>query len=559
MSTAIYVRVSTQQQSQTQTIEQQLERLQHYAKTQSWEIQPEQIFRDDGYSGARLKRPGLDQLRDDVAMAKFERILVTAPDRLSRNFVHQTLLIEEFQSHGVQVEFLERPMGEDPHDQLLLQIRGAVAEYERTLIAERMRRGRLQKLQAGTLLPWSHPPYGYSSSLEHPRDAAGIRGNPVEAAVVYEIFNSYAQPGMSLAQLSKHLYDLGICSPRGKRTWTNGTLRQILTNPVYKGQVFANREQSAPAKQRRSPLKPVGERSSARPKDPSEWILVSQIEAIISAELFDTVQVKLQHNRQTAKRNNKTQNYLLRSLVSCGCCQATCTGVTRNQKYRYYRCRQKGEVKRLREGKSCSARYTPAQQLEELVWNDLCNILQHPKIIAHAMERLRDGQWLPQELQARCSTLQKAQKSLQQQIERLTQAYLAEVIALEEYRRRRAELESQLQALVTQERKLAAQSRQHIEIMQLAQGAEAFCHRVQQGLNQATFEQKRQLVELLIDRVVVTHEQVEIRYVIPTSPKGEQSRFCHLRIDYFSQYLKPELSPFILLRAGPQTQHFLLT
>jgi site-specific DNA recombinase len=134
-------------------------------------------------------------------MARFERILVTAPDRLSRNFVHQTLLIEEFQSHGVQVEFLERPMSEDPHHQILLQIRRAVAEHERTLIAERMRRGRLQKLQARTLLPWSHSPYGYSSSLEHPRDAAGVRVNSVEAAVVCEIFNSYAQTGMSLAQL----------------------------------------------------------------------------------------------------------------------------------------------------------------------------------------------------------------------------------------------------------------------------------------------------------------------------------------------------------------------
>jgi site-specific DNA recombinase len=156
-------------------------------------------------------------------MAKFERILLTAPDRLSRNFVHQTLLIEEFQSHGVQVEFLDRPMSDDPHDQLLLQIRGAVAEYERTVIAERMRRGRLRKLQAGTLLPWSHPPYGYSSSLDHPRDAAGISVNPVEAAVVGEIFNRYAQPGLSLAQLSKHLYDLGIGSPRGQRAWTSGT------------------------------------------------------------------------------------------------------------------------------------------------------------------------------------------------------------------------------------------------------------------------------------------------------------------------------------------------
>jgi site-specific DNA recombinase len=58
--------------------------------------------------------------------------------------------------------------------------------------------------------------------------------------------------------------------------------------------------------------------------------------------------------------------------------------------------------------------------------------------------------------------------------------------------------------------------------------------RVQQGLTDATFEQKRQLIELLIDRVVVTGEEVEIRYVIPTSPHSEQTRFCHLCLDYFT-------------------------
>ncbi|MEL6887037.1 MAG: recombinase family protein [Pseudomonadota bacterium] len=342
---------------------------------------------------------------------------------------------------------------------------------------------------------------------------------------------------MTLAKVSKHLYALGIRSPRGKQAWTSGTIRQVLTNPVYVGKVFANREQGVPAKQRRSPLQPIGDHDSSRPRAPSEWILVTQVEAIIDSDLFEAVQMKLKQNQQSAKRNNKVNPYLLRSLVSCGCCQSTCSGVARNQKYRYYRCQLKGRVKRLKEGKTCSARYTPAQQLEEIVWEDLCQVLKHPKTIAQAMERLHAGHWLPQELQARCSTLKKAQTSLQQQIERLTQAYLAEVIALEEYQRRRAEIEVQLQALTTQERQLAAQAHQQTEIIQLAKGAEAFCRRVQQGLENASFEQKRQLVELLIDRVVVSHDLVEIRYVIPTSPKGEQSRFCHLRIDYFCEDL----------------------
>src|SRR5260370_36469449 len=144
-----------------QTIEQQREGLPAHFQLQGWEWRDDWVFRDDGYSGASLKRPGLDCLRDQVAQAHFDRVLMTAPDRLARKYVHQMLLIEELEKGGCLVEFVERPMSQDPHDQLLLQIRGAVAEYERNLIADRMRRGRLQKYRAGTLLPWGPPPYGY--------------------------------------------------------------------------------------------------------------------------------------------------------------------------------------------------------------------------------------------------------------------------------------------------------------------------------------------------------------------------------------------------------------
>ncbi len=161
MRIAIYVRVSTTRQAQQQTIEQQRERLVAHVEAQGWTLREEHIFRDEGYSGSVLARPGLDRLRDAARNRELDRVLVTAPDRLARNDVQQMVLLEEFARAGCPVDFLDRPLGDDPHDQLLLQIRGAVAEYERTLIAERMRRGRLSKLRAGLLLPWTRPPYGY--------------------------------------------------------------------------------------------------------------------------------------------------------------------------------------------------------------------------------------------------------------------------------------------------------------------------------------------------------------------------------------------------------------
>jgi site-specific DNA recombinase len=153
MQVASYARVSTERQVQTQTIEQQLERLRDYIEQQGWELLPENIFRDDGFSSASLDRPGLDRLRDRVAEREIDCIVITAPDRLARNYVHQMLLLEEWEKYGCRVEFLDRPISQDPHDQLLLQIRGAVTEYERTLIPDRMRRGRQSKYRAGILLP----------------------------------------------------------------------------------------------------------------------------------------------------------------------------------------------------------------------------------------------------------------------------------------------------------------------------------------------------------------------------------------------------------------------
>ncbi len=161
---AVYARVSTQQQAHTQTIDQQLERLRAASVDRGRQLADAHTFRDDGQSGTSLNRPGLDRLRDAVRLGELDRLLVTEPDRLARNCVHQMVLLDELDRFDCPAEFLDRPMGNDPHDRLLLQIRGAVAEYERTLIADRLRRGRSAKYRAGVLLPWTRPPYGYRLS-----------------------------------------------------------------------------------------------------------------------------------------------------------------------------------------------------------------------------------------------------------------------------------------------------------------------------------------------------------------------------------------------------------
>ena len=317
MNIALYARVSTLQQAQDQTIEQQLERLQAHCQQQQGAAPKIEIFRDEGYSGATLRRPGLDRLRDQVSTARFDQILITAPDRLARKYVHQMLLIEEFEGHGCQVHFVERPMSQDPNDQLLLQIRGAVAEYERMLIAERMRRGRQHRYRAGLLLPWTRPPYGYRSDPDQPRNPSGVRVEEAEAVVVQALFGRYVQPGESLCSLSNYLKRLNVPSATGKTRWTTAALRRILSNPAYTGVVYAGRGRSQPSKARRSPLAPVGQRGRTyQPTAPEQWILVGHIPALVSQERFEQVQAKLKTNQQFARRNNRAHSYLLRALES---------------------------------------------------------------------------------------------------------------------------------------------------------------------------------------------------------------------------------------------------
>jgi site-specific DNA recombinase len=535
MRAALYVRVSTDRQQQAQTIEQQVAQLRAWvAAHQGWTVTEEHVFRDDGHSGARLDRPGLDALRDHAARAAFDAVLVCAPDRLARNFVHQMVVMEELERRGVRVVFCDRPLRDDPHEQLVTQIRGAVAEYERTLIADRMRRGRQARLRSGQLLPWTRAPYGYRLHPERPRDPAALQIDSVAAAVVQELFAAYAAGGVTLHTLAAQLTARGVPTPTGRLIWRPTTIRNLLTNPAYKGQAASGRLRTTPARQRKSALEPIGKGMSTTAHPSEEWITVP-VPALVSAEQFDLVERRLAANQRSARRST-THPYLLRGLVSCGVCRLSCSGVTRtatDTRYRYYRCL--GKQARVSSGRSrcCPARFIPATQLDELVWADLCAVLQHPELVAQALERAHSGAWVPGELRRRQASLRSVRASVARQRQRLLEAYLAEVIDLACFQRQDRGLAGQEADLLAREREVAAEGERLVQVSAIAQSTTQVLNGLRVGLGQASFEQRRQLVELLIDRVVVTDGQVEIRYVIPTTDHSTKTRFCHLRTDYF--------------------------
>jgi site-specific DNA recombinase len=124
-------------------------------------------FLDDGYSGATLVRPALERLRDAAVAGVLDRLYVHAPDRLARKYAYQVLLVEEFGRCGVEVVFLNRELGRSPEDDLLLQVQGMMAEYERAKIIERHRRGKLHAARLGSVNVLSGAPYGYRYVTKH--------------------------------------------------------------------------------------------------------------------------------------------------------------------------------------------------------------------------------------------------------------------------------------------------------------------------------------------------------------------------------------------------------
>src|SRR5215212_11599694 len=156
MRVALYARVSTESQQARGTIGSQLAVLRERVGAEGEEVVAE--FCDDGHSGARLDRPGLDALRDAAEAGLIERVWCLSADRLARVYAYQVIVLDELARHGVGVRFTDAPpIDDDPQAKLLTQVQGVIAEYERAKIAERYRRGKLFRSRPGRCWPGALP------------------------------------------------------------------------------------------------------------------------------------------------------------------------------------------------------------------------------------------------------------------------------------------------------------------------------------------------------------------------------------------------------------------
>ena len=276
MRVAIYARVSSEQQATDSTIASQIAALEARLAQDGLSLTPDDRFADEGYSGATLVRPALERLRDAVAAGRLDRLYVHSPDRLARRYAYQVLLIDEFRRAGVEIVFLNRPIGLSPEDDLL-QVQGMVAEYERAKILERSRRGKRHAARQGAVSVLSGAPYGYRYIDKH--TGGGVARYEVqadEARIVRRIFAWIGRERVSIGEACRRLRAEGCLTRSGKPAWDRATVWGILRNPAYAGMAAFGKTRIGPLPARLRPVRGGSEQPrrayGVYDVAPGEWI-----------------------------------------------------------------------------------------------------------------------------------------------------------------------------------------------------------------------------------------------------------------------------------------------
>jgi site-specific DNA recombinase len=529
LQAAVYARVSSDRQKEAQTIDSQIAAVLHYGQQHGYTIPPEWIFADEGYSGATLTRPALERLRDWVAEGAVERVLVYAPDRLSRRYAYQILLLEEFTRAGAEVEFVTTPPGGGPEQELLVQFQGMIAEYEKAQITERTRRGKVHRARVGSVNVLSGAPYGYRY-IRHTEDLpARYEVIEEQAEVVRRMFDWYTQDGLSIGQIAVRLSREGIPTRTGKRRWDRSTVWGILRNPAYEGRACFRKTGviDTPARvTRRLRLRgaTVARHKPNRPRPREEWIAIP-VPALVESDQFALAQERLQLNLRCAARRTKEPT-LLQGLVVCQQCgyayYRTSTRTARGKLY-YYRCLGSDDY-RWEHGRVCQNAPVRQDYLDTLVWEHVMALLKEPALIHQEIDRrqriIREGHPTARQRDRIVAELTRVQRARS----RLIEAYQEGFMDLAELRQRMPRVRQRELALREQLKTLEAHLAGAERYLQLQENLETFLERLRTAAETLSVPDRQRVLRLLVKHVEISTDKIVIKHSIPVpdgrSPAG---------------------------------------
>jgi site-specific DNA recombinase len=543
---AFYARVSSEAQARDHTIDSQIAALKERIAADGFQLEPDQGYVDDGFSGTHLLRPALERLRDAVSSGRVERVYVHAPDRLARRYAYQVLLVEEFRRAGAEVVFLNRPIGGTAEDDLLLQVQGMIAEYERAKLLERVRRGRRHAARSGSVSALTAAPFGYRYIR---RDVGGgvarFEVNADEALIVRRIFKWVAQDRLSLSEVCRRLQQMGCRSPRGLNVWNITTLHTMLANSAYVGRAVLGRSRVLPARPR---LRLV--RRNARPSPGvtqrvraprEEWIEIA-VPALIDADVFEAAGAQLAENRKRKRASVRGPRWLLQGLIVCRRCRYSYYAKTSRLSpidpskggRHYYRCIG-ADAHRCNGAVKCDNRPVRGDQIEQVVWNQLTTLLEDPCRVADEYRRrinqLHDAA-APAEAIAH---IDRQMTALRRGVDRLIDSYTSGLIDKAEFEPRVTGLKRRIADLSEQQHAAVKAADAERELSLLISRLEDFSARVTQSLNELDWLGRRGIIRTLVRRIEVDHDHVEIIFRVP-SPDGTAPEGPHRAPDASAQH-----------------------
>ena len=528
---AIYARVSSERQASEHTIASQVAALDDRVEADGFRLLAELRFIDEGYSGTTLLRPALERLRDAAAAGQIDRLYVHAPDRLARSYAHQVLLVEELRSNGVELVFLNHPLGRSAEDELLLQVQGIIAEYERAKTLERSRRGKRHAAQQGAVSVLTGAPYGYRYiSRDEGGGQARYEIRLEEARVVRQIFEWVGRERATLSQVRQRLHQAGIATQTGRAWWTACTILQLLRNPAYVGHAAYGKTRNGP----RPPCLRPGRGRSAQPRRLSapanvpaqEWIAIP-VPALVGAELFAAVQEQLDENRKRARQGQRGARWLLQGLICCAQCgYSYCGTVSRRngqpRDYGYYRCT--GNDAHRDEGiQVCRNKPVRTDRVEAAVWQEVRGLLEEPERLQQEYERrLRDGAERRQgdEVAGQETQLRKLRRGM----ERLIDSYADGIIDQEDFTPRITRLKERIAALEQDLADARAAADQEQELRLMIGRLDDFAQAVRNHLDQIDWATKQTIIRALVKRVEIDPDEIRVIFRIGPEPPDRGGR-----------------------------------
>ncbi len=503
---AIYMRVSTQNQEDEQTIDNQYIELIEQIKKDGNTLPPNNIYKDDGWPGSTLERPALDDLRSDAGLNKFEILYFYDRGRIARKLMYQEVVFEELRGLNIELHGLHDINGDSMEEIMMGKVMGIFHEYERLKISERMRIGKLRKVRENKKLLGYNPKYGYDyihriKKGPNARDAEFVP-NEQQAAVVNMVFKWYAD-GLSKYSIRTELFNHGIQPPKGKSDiWSTGVIDRMLIDSTYIGQHYYGKAEAVETVNPRKFVKHKRVLKSSRKMRPkSEWLPI-KVPAIVSTELFYRVQDRLQKNKKM-RSNNKKHQYLVAGLITCVCGKARTSEVGNG--HLYYRCndRQNHAMKT----RTCFLPAVNAPVLDDLIWKKVMKLLTQPQLLISHVEK-----W-----QTRTSPLQKRLDILNEQIEqlinkesRLAKAFSDGIMSEDIYKPQYEEASSTRQRLVNDAKNIEIElSKQpFVPLEKITDG-------VIKLVEDLDFTKRREIIEQIVDSVVATKESITVCGFIP--------------------------------------------